>query len=114
MHMAGSSETNANEFVIAAKGAPEAIIDLCHLSPDRATAIRAKVTWSPARVSAQRPRCALDRLQVELLAGQGQRLRGICCARFTTDDADKLPGIQHDYDFEFMARWARVRTVSST
>ena len=46
MHRCTRSETHdhANEFLIAAKGAPEAVIDLCHLQHERAAAVRAKVT----------------------------------------------------------------------
>ncbi|WP_332877106.1 cation-translocating P-type ATPase [Massilia sp. S19_KUP03_FR1] len=64
--------------MIAAKGAPEAIIDLCHLEPARSAAI------------AQ---------QVERMAAQGLRVLGVAMAVF---DAATLPGNQHDFDFQFL------------
>ena len=65
-------------YVIAAKGAPEAIVDLCHL--DEAAI---------AQVAAQ----------VDLLAAQGLRVLAVAKASFTHTD---LPQIQHDFDFEFL------------
>jgi Ca2+-transporting ATPase len=64
--------------MIAAKGAPESIIDLCHLDAGRAAAI------------AQ---------QVERMAGEGLRVLGVARAVF---DASILPSSQHDFDFEFL------------
>lgn len=66
------------ERLIAAKGAPEAIVDLCHLEPAHADAI--------AR-------------QVAAMAGAGLRVLGVAQATF---DAAELPGNQHDFDFEFL------------
>ncbi|HMA07933.1 MAG TPA: cation-translocating P-type ATPase, partial [Ramlibacter sp.] len=64
--------------VIAAKGAPEAIVDLCHL--DEA---------ARARVAAQ----------VAAMAGEGLRVLGVARATF---GADELPGNQHDFAFAFL------------
>jgi Ca2+-transporting ATPase len=64
--------------MIAAKGAPEAIVDLCHLEARRSAMI--------AR-------------QVERMAGEGLRVLGVARAIF---DASTLPGSQHDFDFEFL------------
>jgi Ca2+-transporting ATPase len=64
--------------MIAAKGAPEAIIDLCHLPLERHERI------------AQ---------QVAVMAGNGLRVLGVACARFA---ADVLPENQHDFDFAFL------------
>jgi len=64
------------EIVVAAKGAPEAIIDLCHLGSNTASRIER---------------------DVQALAGQGMRVLGVARAR-----AQKLPGIQHDFDFAFV------------
>ncbi len=64
--------------LVAAKGAPEAIMDLCHLDPDRHDGI-AK--------------------QVEAMAGEGLRVLGVARALFPAGD---LPGGQHDFEFEFM------------
>ena len=66
------------EHVIAAKGAPEAIADLCHLPPAALATIRAAA---------------------ERLAGQGMRVLGVARAAFEGDD---WPGRQHDFDFEFL------------
>jgi Ca2+-transporting ATPase len=66
------------ERIIAAKGAPEAIMDLCHL--DAATI---------GTVSAQ----------VAAMARDGLRLIAVARATFA---ADRLPPIQHDFDFEFL------------
>lgn len=66
------------EYVIAAKGAPEAIADLCHF--DAASS------------------AALSR-QVLALAGQGLRVLGAARARFAKST---LPPIQHDFEFEFL------------
>jgi P-type Ca2+ transporter type 2C len=67
------------EFVIAAKGAPEAIADLCHLSED------ARTLLAP---------------QIDLLAAKGRRVLGVARAGFRRDDP--LPEGQHDFDFEFL------------
>lgn len=68
-----------SEFVIAAKGAPEAISDLCHFS--------------------EADRNSLAR-QIELLASKGRRVLGVARARFRKDS--NLPEEQHDFDFEFL------------
>ncbi|MES2756252.1 MAG: cation-translocating P-type ATPase [Pseudomonadota bacterium] len=64
--------------MIAAKGAPESIIDLCHLDTARAEVISQ---------------------QVERMAVEGLRVLGVARAVF---DATLLPGSQHDFDFEFL------------
>jgi P-type Ca2+ transporter type 2C len=66
------------ERLISAKGAPEAIVDLCHLGVARRDAIAE---------------------QVATLAGEGLRVLGVARATF---DAQTLPGNQHDFDFEFL------------
>ena len=65
-------------FVIAAKGAPEAVADLCHFPPDRLEALRRKVDEH---------------------AREGYRLLGVAKSSFT---AEVLPDLQHDFDFEFL------------
>lgn len=62
-------------YVIAAKGAPEAIFDLCHLSASQA----AQIT-----------------VQVNKAAAGGLRVLGVAKASFRQQD---LPDIQHDFDF---------------
>ncbi|HEY6928510.1 MAG TPA: cation-translocating P-type ATPase [Thermoanaerobaculia bacterium] len=65
-------------FVVAAKGAPEAIVDLCHLPPDRASAAMAVA---------------------EAMASRGLRVLGVARALF---EAPSLPREQHDFDFELV------------
>ncbi len=65
-------------YEIAAKGAPEAIADLCHLDA-----------------------AAMGRLRerVAALADDGLRVLGVARARFSAPD---LPGEQHDFNFELL------------
>ena len=67
-----------NEKVIATKGAPEAIFDLCHLSEK-----------SKKQLS----------LAVEELASDGLRVLGVAKAKVSEK---KLPEIQHDFTFDFI------------
>jgi P-type Ca2+ transporter type 2C len=67
-----------NDFVIAAKGAPEAIADLCHFSPDRTEALRDEINE---------------------MADCGLRVIGVAQAAF---QAGSLPEFQHDFNFEFI------------
>lgn len=69
---------NGEYLIIAAKGAPEAIADLCHLD-----------------------QAQLDNLQVQInrMADYGLRVIGIAHARFPVS---KLPALQHDFEFEFL------------
>ncbi|MGE5509470.1 MAG: cation-translocating P-type ATPase [Chitinophagales bacterium] len=64
------------DFIVAAKGAPEAIADLCHLD---------QATWAD-----------LSR-RLEAMAEEGLRVLGV--ARATSQ---ALPAGQHDFDFEFL------------
>ena len=66
------------EFVIAAKGAPEAIADLCHLD----AADRAALTQS-----------------VDDMAAEGLRVLGVARASFA---GQAWPDSQHDFAFEFL------------
>jgi Ca2+-transporting ATPase len=65
-------------LVIAAKGAPEAIADLCHFDADRMQALEA---------------------QIDQMADQGLRVLGVAKAHVRPDE---LPDEQHDFDFEFL------------
>jgi Ca2+-transporting ATPase len=69
---------NGSEFVIASKGSPEAIADLCHLDRDRREEL-AKT--------------------VESLSNSGLRILGVARSRFGSSD---LPGQQHDFPFDFV------------
>jgi Ca2+-transporting ATPase len=66
------------DFVIAAKGAPEAIADLCHFDAAQMNALRG---------------------QINQMADQGLRVLGVAKADFTPVD---LPAEQHDFEFKFI------------
>lgn len=70
---------DGGNYVIAAKGAPEAVGDLCHFDASQLAALIG---------------------QVEKIAAGGQRVLAVACARF--DAASALPAQQHDFDFEFL------------
>ena len=78
MTQAWESDGCKGEFIIAAKGAPEAIAALCHLNPEEA---------------------AEAMLSVESMAAQGMRVLGV--AR-SSAAGHTLPEAQHDFAFEFM------------
>ena len=65
-------------LLIAAKGAPEAIVDLCHLDARRSASVAE---------------------QVVAMAADGLRVLGVAQATFA---AGALPGLQHDFDFQFL------------
>ena len=69
---------NSEKYVIAAKGAPEAIADLCHLDPPGAQELSRAVQG---------------------MAGEGLRVLGVAKAYFKKAP---LPGEQHDFKFEFL------------
>lgn len=71
------SPDNKN-YEIAAKGAPEAIADLCHLSKSELQALAQKI---------------------EIMASKGLRVLGVAKASFKRS---KLPIKQHDFNFEFI------------
>ncbi len=66
------------ERLIAAKGAPEAIVDLCHLDAAQGAAIIE---------------------QVHAMAGDGLRVLGVAWASFPSGE---LPDQQHDFSFAFL------------
>lgn len=76
-------------YVIAAKGAPEAIADLCHLN-------------------AQATANVLQRM--EALAESGLRVLAVARAKF---EQKTLPEIQHDFTFEFLGLIGFVDPVRS-
>jgi P-type Ca2+ transporter type 2C len=67
-----------DHYVIAAKGAPEAIIDLCHLAPAEQALISAAT---------------------EELARQGLRVLAVASGRFS---GPQWPSSEHDFDFTFL------------
>ncbi|MDE2075635.1 MAG: cation-translocating P-type ATPase [Burkholderiales bacterium] len=76
-------EPGGVRHVIAAKGAPEAVMDLCHL-PDDA--------------------CQPWRDQVERMAEKGMRVLAVARSQGAIEHApgDAWPDVQHDFDFEFL------------
>ena len=69
---------DSNEQVIAAKGAPEAIADLSHMSKEQIQELAE---------------------HIHLMADQGLRVLGVARASFRQS---ALPGEQHDFQFEFL------------
>jgi Ca2+-transporting ATPase len=67
------------DYVIAAKGAPEAVADLCHMTSGETEAVVADVSR---------------------MADEGLRVLGVARARFQT--VADLPEVQHDFAFEFI------------
>ncbi|HEY9685458.1 MAG TPA: HAD-IC family P-type ATPase, partial [Coleofasciculaceae cyanobacterium] len=80
-----------NEKLVAAKGAPEAIMDLCHLPPD--------------------DRELLTR-EVNEMADAGLRVIGV--ARSLILHTEGLPGIQHDFDYELLGFLGFLNPVRET
>jgi P-type Ca2+ transporter type 2C len=70
---------DSSRYVIAAKGAPEAIAELCHLAPAE--------------------RADLKR-QVEAATSGGERVLAV--ARADLSERDALPAGQHDFEFELL------------
>ena len=71
-------QMHSGDSSVAAKGAPEAILDLCHLPQDKQEIIMRQV---------------LD------MANDGLRVLGVARA---SSDTDNLPDNQHDFDFRFI------------
>ena len=69
---------DSRDFVIAAKGAPEAIADLCHLNAEEVKELSANVG---------------------VLAQDALRVLGVAKAHFA---AEAFPGEQHDFEFTFL------------
>jgi Ca2+-transporting ATPase len=69
---------HGEDHVVAAKGAPEAIVDLCHL--DAAT--QASIAQA-----------------IDAMAAKGLRVLGVARARFAGQD---WPALEHDFAFEFV------------
>ncbi len=66
------------DFMIASKGAPEAIADLCHFDSTRKDELSRQIT---------------------AMANEGLRVLGVAMATFSKPD---LPGGQHDFEFSFL------------
>ncbi len=72
------TSSDGRELVIAAKGAPEAIADLCHFD------------------NAHKKRLEGN---IDVLCNQGKRVIGVARARYKKEE---LPELQHDFHFEFV------------
>jgi len=72
------SSPDGNEYIIAAKGAPEAVADLCHFTPKQMRDLSK---------------------QISTIAVEGLRIIGVAKSHFKKMD---LPGKQHDFTFEFL------------
>jgi Ca2+-transporting ATPase len=70
--------SDREHHVIAAKGAPEAIADLCHMGPDQLRVLR---------------------YSVETMATRGMRILGVARAAF---DGEAFPSTQHQFDFQLV------------
>jgi len=79
------ASSNPSEHLLATKGAPEAVADLCHLSEERRAAIRR---------------------QVEEMAARGLRVLGVARGRWVGTSpqggSPPWPLSQHDFDFQFL------------
>jgi Ca2+-transporting ATPase len=72
------SSDNPQDYLLATKGAPEAVIDLCHLAPGQ---------------------CRVILQQVAVMAEQGLRVLGVAKGHWKGGEP---PSSQHDFDFTFM------------
>jgi Ca2+-transporting ATPase len=72
------TSVSGDDLVIAAKGAPEAIADLCHFDAQRLQWLKEKI---------------------DMLSNQGKRVLGVARAQYKKKD---LPEQQHDFQFEFI------------
>ena len=72
------TSASGKDLVIAAKGAPEAIADLCHFDASRTKWLEGKI---------------------DELGNQGKRVIGVACSRYAEAD---LPENQHDFQFDFV------------
>jgi Ca2+-transporting ATPase len=79
-----------DEYIIAAKGAPEAIIDLCHFDAQEIS----RISW-----------------HISEMADQGLRVLGVARAFF---QQPVLPGEQHDFVFEFLGLIGLADPVRAT
>lgn len=69
---------NGTDYIIAAKGAPEAIADLCHLNADQNNSLAESIN---------------------AMASDGLRVIGVAMAHFKSTE---LPSQQHDFNFQLL------------
>jgi Ca2+-transporting ATPase len=82
--------SDRKEHVIAAKGAPEAIADLCHFTQEQTNELL---------------------IHVRKMTNQGLRVLGVAQSSFKEDS---LPEKQHDFEFDFVGLLGFVDPVRST
>lgn len=70
--------TTESAHIVAVKGAPEAVVDLCHLAPGEAQRVLEAA---------------------EAMASRGRRVLAVAGARFA---GEVLPAMEHDFDFRFL------------
>ncbi|MDO9099790.1 MAG: cation-translocating P-type ATPase [Caldisericota bacterium] len=83
-------QVHSGDDRVAAKGAPEAILDLCHLLPEEQAVIMKQV---------------MD------MANDGLRVLGVARATY---DGQSLPDSQHDFDFTFIGLVALADPIRPT
>jgi Ca2+-transporting ATPase len=81
---------NGTDYIIAAKGAPEAIADLCHFNKKQTEELSSHIST---------------------MADEGLRVLGVAKARF---EKKALPNEQHDFTFEFLGLIGLADPVRST
>ncbi len=81
---------NGHDYVIAAKGSPEAIGDLCHMSREAFQSMEKSVI---------------------ALSSRGLRVLGVAKSHFSET---KLPEEQHDFDFQFIGLIAFIDPIRPT
>ncbi len=81
---------DGNEYIIAAKGAPEAIFDLCHLDKAKTDKLNERIT---------------------VMAGDGLRVLGVAKSHFKPAS---LPSSQHEFTFHFLGFVAFADPVRPT
>ncbi|MBI1820283.1 MAG: cation-translocating P-type ATPase [Nitrospirae bacterium] len=82
--------SDGEEFVVATKGAPEAIADLCHLTETRQADLARQAT---------------------AMAAEGLRVLGVAKASF---QGNQWPSLQHDFNFEFVGLLGLADPLRST
>ncbi len=82
--------TEGKDYMVATKGAPEAIAELCHLPESRKEALGREAV---------------------LLGGEGLRVLGVAKALF---NGETWPSIQHDFEFEFIGLIGRADPIRPT
>jgi Ca2+-transporting ATPase len=81
---------NKKDFIVASKGAPEAILNLCHVNKEKKAEIMQRV---------------------KEISEKGLRILGSAKAVFSSDN---LPKNQHDFNFEFVGLFGFIDPARST